>query len=162
MHLHAKSSASGAERKCPTTKQNASPSKKNILTPVPHHPPHLHPKDHGAQPQPPCTNHQGRGPGPDTQTSGLSKAARVKPCSAIPITAQPGGLPGGGAGKFLQMRWIHWKAVFQQTCSSSAIAVTETGLGLILRVQVGKSPEGHEKETPASAPKVQTGPLDGD
>lgn len=96
MHLHAKSSASGAERKCPTTKQNASPSKKNILTPVSHHPPHLHPKDHGAQPQPPCTNHQGRGPGPDTQTSGLSKAARVKPCSAIPITAQPRGVAGWG------------------------------------------------------------------
>lgn len=46
--------------------------------------------------------------------------------------------------------------------SSSAIAVAVTGLGLILRVQVSKSPEGHEKETPASAPKVQTGPLDGD
>lgn len=47
-------------------------------------------------------------------------------------------------------------------CSSSAIAVAVTGLGLIQRLQVGKAPEGHEKETPASAPKVQTEPLDGD
>lgn len=56
---------------------------------------------------------------------------------------------------------ICWKAVFQQTCSSSAIAVAITGLGLIQRLQVGKLPEGHEEETPTSVLKVHTEPLAG-
>lgn len=43
------------------------------------------------QPQPPCIERLGRGPGADTQGSLLSKAARVKACSAIPIAAQPVG-----------------------------------------------------------------------
>lgn len=49
--------------------------------------------------------------------------------------------------------------VFQQTCSSSAIAVAIIGLGLIQRLQVGKLPEGHEEETPTSVLKVHTEPL---
>jgi len=55
------------------------------------------------------------------------------------------------------MGWICWKTVFQQMCSSSAIAVAITGLGLIQRLQVGKLPEGHEEETPISVLKVHTG-----
>lgn len=51
--------------------------------------------------------------------------------------------------------------MFQQTCSSSAIAVAIAGLGLIQRLQVGKLPEGHEEEIPTSVLKVHTKSLVG-
>lgn len=74
------------------------------------------------------------------------------------MEAQPPGLcREGGARRGGSLDgWICWEVLLQSQ-PGSAVAAAKTGMSLMQRPQVAKLPEGHEEETPTSAPlKAQT------